>query len=296
MSNEIGVNESVVESQPDAGDLSPQSSIESGNGEQSQPNEEGQVTEAKAEVKKGPDYNWKAMREAVRQRDEQIKSLKGAADLDRWLKSNPKNLRTIMDLMEGRETQSQPQSQNNVSDKTPQFNFEQYDADTQGILKFLYDKALKADELIQWKVEQERREQERQTSTVKEREAQMETNMLTLNTEFDELLVKDGYLAKDYSGGESPMVNLIRYAVMAALTETMGDARRATRDQLNKAYGSVISGLSAHRKHTLKEAITSPGTPATGSKQGTAMTAKPARSEAQRISELTEAISALNQG
>lgn len=223
------------------------------------------------------EYNFKQMREQVRQLNSQIKALEGAANLEKWLKANPDNMRVVMDLMQGRKSQPQPEkSAPSVEDRWKDYAPEVVEA-----MKEL-------DALKQWRAEQERKAEEQSKTQEQKEQEDIQRNMKDLDQGFYDLLVNDGIIGKDGTF-DKDLVEMIEDAVQARGTRLYGDIKRATRSQLNETYKAVTAGLSAHQKYTLRKTVTKE-VPPSGSKRGTVPTGKTTMSEQDRLNALTDAL------
>lgn len=230
----------------------------------------------------GKDYNWRQMREQLRQRDAQIKALEGAANIDKWLKSNPGNMRVIMDLMEGKSQQAQAPQQ--AMSQTPAAQEDPY-ADFDPVVA---EKFRKLDAFEQWKAELDRQNEQQKASQQKQEQESIQKNMNDLDSSFDEVLVKDGYMGEDGSG-DIDLIEMIQDATLARLARKFGDPTRATRAQMLETYKAVTAGLSAHQKFTLKKTVKQ-DVPLSGSTRGTVPTGKTTMSEHDRVSTLIDSL------
>lgn len=245
-------------------------------GEHAEANSEEPVADKSNQNNK--EFNFKQMRGQVRQLQDQIKALEGASNLERWLKSSPDNMRVVMDLMQGRKSQPQPEksAQNNQED--PYKDYE----------PFVAEQFRKLAALEQWKAEQEKKAEEHlKTQEQKEQEA-IHKNMADLDEGFNELLIKDGFMGKDGVGDQS-LIEMIQDAVLARAARLYGDPTRATRSQMIEAYKAVTAGLSAHQKFTLKKTVTK-DVPLSGSTRGSVPSGKTTMNEQDRVNTLIGAL------
>lgn len=233
------------------------------------------------------EINFKKLRESVgrleaerAQWHSEREALRGASELDKMLRKDPKNgLQTIAKTL-GVDLKALIESQ--AQSEIPKIDFEQYEPETGKLLKFLHDRASKVEQLEQWKSEFEQKIENSNQQTQQEK---IERNMEVLEHKFVENLIKDGYWDKN-GQGDMKVVNLIRKAVLAELAEK-GDPRKASIEQYQAAYSDVIESLSAHKNKTLQTTVTK-SVPATGSRNGTATTAKSVVTKDQRIAMLAD--------
>lgn len=222
-----------------------------------------------------PEYNWKQMREQVRQLNSQIKALEGASNLERWMKSNPENMQMIRDMMEGRAPQKPEVSQ------PKEDLYKDYDP-------VVAEKFRKLDAFEQWKAEQDKRLEQQKLSEQDREQATISKNMDDLDSSFEELLIKDGFMREDGSGDQD-LFELISDAMLTRLAKKFGDPRRATRDQVQEVYKAVTNGLSAHQKFTLKKTVKT-DVPLSGSRKGSIPMGKTKLTEDERIASIANSL------
>ncbi len=281
-----GVTQNIVEALNDGQDSTPES-IETG----SQENEKS--FEQQAVQPGSKEYNFKQMRENLTRLEternqllQEKQQLSGASELDKWIRSDPKNFEFILGLRNGhnpqelaaRIYQAQKAQEAQKQDDQSQIDFERYEPETAKILKTMWEKA---SALEQWKSKFEQQTEQTQKQAQEER---IQNNIATLDTHFDSVLVRDGFLDKQ-GNGDPAVVQLIRSAVKDMLTDALGDARIASKEQVDQAYGVVTQGLSALQKQTLKKTVKT-DVPLSGSRKGGVPTNKARMTEEERISSI----------
>ena len=240
------------------------------------------------EAPKSKEYNFKQMRESLsrfenekKQWTEERQKLQGAAAIDQLLRKDPRSgLKQIAQAL-GVDLKTLIEAQEQKSEM-PQINFDEYEPSTAQLLKFLHSRASEVDSLKQWKSEFEQRIEQDQK---RNQESYVQRNMATLQEHFNADLIKDGYLDKD-GNGDQDVVDIIRRAIVDILRES-GDERLATVEQYKAAHAQVLKGLSAHKSKTLQNTVTK-GVPPSGSRNGSATTAKVPVSREQRLAFLED--------
>jgi len=240
------------------------------------------------EAPKSKEYNFKQMRESLsrfenekKQWTEERQKLQGAAAIDQMLRKDPRSgLKQIAQAL-GVDLKTLIEAQEQKSDM-PQINFDEYEPGTAQLLKFLHSRASEVDSLKQWKSEFEQRLEQDQR---KSQETQIQRNVATLEDHFQSDLIKDGYLDKE-GNGDQDVVDLIRGAIVERLSQH-GDPRLATVEQYQQARAQVLKGLSAHKNKTLQNTVTK-GVPPSGSRNGSATTAKTPVTKEQRLAFLED--------
>lgn len=240
------------------------------------------------EAPKSKEYNFKQMRESLsrfenekKQWTEERQKLQGAAAIDQLLRKDPRSgLKQIAQAL-GVDLKTLIEAQEQKSEM-PQINFDEYEPSTAQLLKFLHSRASEVDNLKQWKSEFEQRIEQDQR---KAQETHLQRNTATLEEHFQSDLIKDGYLDKE-GNGDQDVVDLIRGAIVERLSQH-GDPRLATVEQYQQARAQVLKGLSAHKSKTLQNTVTK-GVPPSGSRNGSATTAKVPVSREQRLAFLED--------
>jgi len=285
-----GVTQDIINSLGDIPDSTPES-IDNGSAQETE-NVDPAQAEAQEPQAGSKEYNFKQMRENLSRLEterkqwlEERKGLTGAADLDKWIRSDPKNLEFIIGLRNGRNPKdlaAQIYAEQVQEQAEAGFNFEQYDPDTGKLLKTYHDKL---SGLEQWKTQMEQKIQESQQQ---EQQAKIDRNMQAIDNDFDNQLIKDGFV--DANGkGDDNVVELIRHAVIAKLAQSTDDPRTASKAQFNDAYKAVVSGLSAYQKQTLKKAVKT-DVPLSGSRKGSIPMGKTSMTEDERISSIVNSL------
>lgn len=283
-----GVTQDIVNTLSDGQDSAPES-IDSG----SQENEV--VSEPQADQPGSKEYNFKQMRENLNRLEVERKSwlnekqtLSGAADLDKWIRSDPKNFEFILGLRNGQNPQElaariyQAQKAQEAQSDQPQINFEQYEPETAKLLKAMWEKA---NGLEQWKT---KFEQQIQQSQQQAQQQQVQQNSDSLDSHFDNNLIRDGYL--DATGkGDPAVIELIQSAVLAKLCAMTDTPRLATSKQVDDAYATVMNGFSALQKQTLKKTVKT-DVPLSGSRKGSVPMGKAKMTEEERISSIVNSL------
>lgn len=216
------------------------------------------LSPAQARIQKLANEN-REFRTQLQKLQQETQSYAGAKALHERLTKNPQQLRAVMDLLEGRNQQTQD----------PFEGYQPHEAE-----------ALRAAmEFRQWKAEQERVAQENYTRSIEE-------NRLNLETAFEEKLKADGFIGKDGSYDELE-VDLLSDAVLSRATRIAQDPNRITEKELMKAYDYVQQGTKSLEKRLLKNQVkTTPPPPSTPNK-GTPP--KPGKeTEDQRISRMAQ--------
>ncbi len=227
---------------------------------------------------KSKDYNFKQMRENLSRLENERKAWEAErAGIQRdlqALRQDPKNglkqlaqslgvdVKTLIETAESQE---------------PQINFDQYEPETAKLLKMLYEKASRVDQIEKWKQEFEQ----------KNEQTYIQQNSKSLEERFDKDLIDAGFLDKN-GQGDMERVETIADAIWAKLNKaTNGKPELATAEQYQQARDRVFKGFSAHKNQTLQQAVTK-SVPSSGSKNGAATTAKPTMSREQRIAFLAD--------
>ncbi len=191
--------------------------------------------------------------------------LQGAKALHDKLSSDPKSLRVMLDLLEGKMPQQGQQ------EKDP------YEAFTPDVA----ERFRKVDRLEKWQAEQERKEQERSQMSQQEKVRAKANNEVELDQEFDTWIARDGFDKYDPQFQE-----VMAEAVLARLFKTARDPNFPTKLELKTAYDSVTKGLSAGERTTLKKTI-KPVVPLSGSNRGETPSAKQGpKSDDERIRDI----------
>jgi len=219
------------------------------------------LSPAQARIQKLANEN-RQFKTQLQQLQKNLEELGGARQLHEGLSKNPQYIRTVMDMIEGKWVDPLKAQ----SEKDPFEGYEPHEAE-----------ALRsAMEFKQYKMEQERREQERQQKFVQEHQQSLED-------EFGEYLKKDGYLT-DKGPVDVKALRTIEYSVRAALQEIAKDINVPTRAELKQAYEMVTEGLEPLKKIGLKKALEKPAVPPSGSKLGSvAPRGKTKETDAQRV-------------
>lgn len=285
-----GVTQDIINSLDSAPDSTPES-IDTGNAQESEVIDPVQAEGVEPQAG-SKEYNFKQMRENLSRLEterkqwlEERKGLTGAADLDKWIRSDPKNLEFIIGLRNGRNPKdlaAQIYAEKVQEQAEAGFNFEQYDPDTGKLLKTYHDKL---NGLEQWKTQLEQTIQQQQKQ---DEQTQIDRNMQAINDDFDNQLIKDGYVDANGKGDDS-VVELIRHAVIAKLAQSTDDPRTASKAQFTEAYKAVVNGLSAYQKQTLKKAVKT-DVPLSGSRKGSIPIGKTTMTEDERISSIVNSL------
>jgi hypothetical protein len=277
-----GVTQGTEQPQVGAEDSSPES-IETGG--ESQSSEGSQESQAQRAGDK--EINFKKMRESVNRLESERaqwlaekEKLQTAAEIERLLRADPRGgLKQLAQALNvDIKTLIEAQKESDI----PQINFEQYEPETAKLLKFLHDRASKVEQLEQWKGDFERRIEESQKQSEMSR---IQQNTTSLDQRFADDMVKHGFLDKD-GNGDMDVVDLISEAVLSKLSKK-GDPRLASVEDYNKATEQVLKSLSSLKNKTLQTTVTK-SVPASGSRNGSATTAKPAVTREQRIAMLED--------
>lgn len=189
----------------------------------------------------------KQMKAQLREIQEQQRQYEGAIKLHNWINADPKKAQILLDLMNGK----MPMAQNEPEAKDP---YAEYDPD-------IAEKFRKLDQLEQWKLQQEQ-----------EREAfakQSEINhQQTIDQQYDQMLIADGYLKKDGTAVDENLVDVISLATKAYLDSNSKNPSMPTQQELQAAYKVVKQSIAYVEKATLKRSATPAAVPATGSRSG----------------------------
>lgn len=245
-------------------------------------------TSENSEAPKSKEYNFKQLREKLGKLEaerqawtEREKTLQQAATLDRALREDPKGTLKIIAKQLGVNPQDL-MDQIAEAEKPQAPNFEQYDAETGKLLKALWEKANKVDELQQWKDEFSKTQEQRE---VEAREKSIETNMNSLDSFLEESLIKDGFLGKNGEGDHELMQDIAD--MMLAKLAKHGDPRLATKEQFLSEYNAVIKRFKTLQANTLNKTVTK-SVPPTGSRQGAPTVGTPAIDKGQRLGMLAD--------
>lgn len=288
-----GVTQNIVDSLGDASDSTPES-IENGDSQESEVVDSAEVVSS--EAPKSKEYNFKQMRENLnrfetekKQWEAERQQLMGAKQLDEVLRKDPitglKFLAKSLGVDPKKLIDEVVERQAQETSDLPKIDFEQYDPETAKLLKFMHDRASKVDQLEQWK---NKFEQTIEQSQQEARESQIQQNMASIDSEFDNQLIKDGFMDKD-GNGSAELIDVIRDAIISRLTKISGDARLATKEQFHEAYKAVSSGLSAHQKQTLKKTVKT-DVPLSGSRKGGIPIGKAKMTEDERIGDIVNSL------
>lgn len=199
----------------------------------------------------------KKMRDELAQLQSQSQTLEGAKNLDSWLRKDPKNLRFVLDLMEGKTPQTLP-------DKDP------YEAFAPEVA----ERFRKLDAIEKRLAESDRMQKEAEDRNAEE-------NKTHLENVFADKLKADGFIQKDGSYDENE-VDLLSDAVLSRATRIAKDPYKITEQELNAAYDQIIKGTKALEKRGLKNTV-KPTPPLSGSKQGSIPQGRTRETEEERI-------------
>jgi len=237
-----------------------------------------QETQGQSEPK-SKDYNFRQMRENLSRLENERKAWEAErAGIQRdlqALRQDPKN--GLKQLAQSLGVDVKTLIETATEAQEPQINFDQYEPETAKLLKHLYEKANRVDQIEKWKSEFEQKTQKEQ----------MEINSKSLQSRFDKDLIEAGFLDKN-GQGDMERLDTITDAVWAKLYKaTNGRPEMATTEQYQEARDQVFKGFSAHKSQTLQQTVTK-SVPSSGSKNGAATTAKAPMSREQRISFLAD--------
>lgn len=219
----------------------------------------------------GKHPRWIKLNEANRNYKAKIKDLESrlgtlseAEKLDQWLRSDPQNLKTVLDLMSGPKEAS----------KDP---YQGYDPETAQLLR---DRDARIQALEQKFSKLEEMEQNSKLTS-------KQKNEKALESEFSRMLQEKGFtndqgLVPDDS---APLVALVEKATLAELMSIAEDPNFPSKEELNQAFTNVTMGLEVAKKFGLKDVIKN--VPPTGSKLGTPPPKGP-MSEAERIRQMAQ--------
>lgn len=228
---------------------------------------------------KSKDYNFKQMRENLSRLENERKAWEAErASIQRdlqALRQDPKNgLKQLaqslgVDVKTLIETATEPQE--------PQINFDQYEPETAKLLKMLYEKASRVDQIEKrWTEFEQKNEQ-----------TYLQQNSKSIDDRFNKDLIDAGFLDKN-GEGNMEIVENISDSIWAKLSKaTNGRPELATAEQYVQARDKVFKGFSAHKNQTLQQTVTK-SVPSSGSKNGAATTAKVPMSREQRVAFLAD--------
>jgi hypothetical protein len=221
---------------------------ESSTSEQTQSNgsetEQPQVDKVENRYQKLANAN-KQMKMQLRQFQESQREYDGAIKLHNWINGDPKKAQILLDLMNGKATA------NAEPEKDP---YADYDPD-------IAEKFRKLDQLEQWKLQQEQeREQSFKSAEINHQQ--------TIDQQYDQLLIADGFLKKDGSPVDESLVDIVSLATKAYLDSIAKNPSMPTQNELQAAYKVVKQSMAYVEKTTLKRSATPASVPATGSRSG----------------------------
>lgn len=209
---------------------------------------------------------WKKMleernqlRNAVGQYQKLGGDYKGAIALHRMLSQNPDKLTKVMEILHGREQGEQTDP------------YKDYDPD-------VAKKFQELDELKQWKATQEQSRQESEQMGITE-------NRQALDLEFEQMLMKDGYVKDDGKAVDDTLADLLANATLATLQRKAQNPDKPTRSELQMAYKEVKQGLAYLEKASLNKMV-KPSVPPSGTPSGAPVPQANQRTEEQRIAEI----------
>lgn len=204
----------------------------------------------------------KRMRDELSQLQSQSKTLDGAQKLDAWLRQDPKNLRYVMDLMEGKSPQSVP-------DKDP------YEAFAPEVA----EKFRRMDAIERRLAQEDQQRQEAETRSVEENKAHLESVYITR-------LKTDGFINKDGTFDEHE-VDLLSDAVLSRATRLAKDPYKITEREFTSAYEQIIKATKSLEKRGLKNTV-KPTPPLSGSKSGSVPAGRARMTEEERIAAIAK--------
>lgn len=144
----------------------------------------------------------------------------------------------------------------------------------------------KLDELQQWKADQERQRAEQENQSLQEYQA-------SLDTEFDQRLMKDGFLAEDGTPKNENIVNVMSMAMKSFLDSNAKNPSRPTRAEFEAGYQTIKEVYNAIREEASRDALKNAATthiPATGTGKGAPPAGKATRNERDRIMDIAGSI------
>lgn len=206
------------------------------------------------------------MKEQLAQMQEQLKTLEGAKNLDRWLREDPEGCLAYLN--------SQIKKQEAVQDNPDEFS--KFDEDTIPWLKKI--------KMLEEKVTKYEQEKEYHQKTSYEQ--RVVDNRNALDQEFDKMAQTVGWLDKEGKGDEEFM-GVVANATMARLHAVAKDPNLPTKEELKSAFDFVAKGLKAVEKKALKSTVVPP--PPSGS-NGRAVTGKAPQTDNERIMDIANSL------
>jgi hypothetical protein len=236
--------------------------------ESASPADEGQqqeTAEQDVEVEKlpfGKHPRWQSMvssnkelKQQVAQFQQQMKSLEGAAAVQRWLQEDPRGLKAWLETqLAGKEEPKDP--------------YADFDPTAAEVLR----KAESAAERL------ERMEKQWHEEAITQ-------NRQSIDGEFDRLAQEAGYLDAKGTGNE----NFMRLLATATWTEMQAIAKNPdlpTKAELHEAFTVVKQGLQAAQTMGAKKVVAKPTVPASGSNRGSIPAGKTERTDNERIADI----------
>lgn len=237
--------------------------------------EENQTTEQESEVlpfHKHPRWEqlnkeFRTTKTRAQQLEQQLQNHKDLIEFGDFLKANPNKAKRILEVLQENEEAAKGDP------------FAEYEPDVAERLKTV-------DELKQWKAEQERQREEQQNQSIQEYQAQ-------LDTEFDQRLVKDGFLGEDGTPKNGKVVDVLSMAMKSFIDTNARDPKRPSRAEFDAGYQTIMEVYKAIREEASRDALKNAVTdtpPPTGSGRGAAPGGKTARTEQDRIADLVSSI------
>lgn len=200
----------------------------------------------------------KTFRERIAHMEALHKELEGARALDAALRSDPRKLQYVKDLLEGKIPQGQSEQEDPYKDFAPE----------------VAERFRKVDAIEKRLADEDRQRQEFHKRSLEENRAHLETV-------FEEKLKTDGFIQKDGAYDESE-VGLLSDAVLSRATRLAKDPSRITEKELNTAYDQIMAGTQALEKRGLKRTVkTTP--PPSASNRGSVPTGKAKQTDEERV-------------
>jgi hypothetical protein len=259
---ETGVTEDVetqVQSSPEASPTSPQQQAQG----------EKPTQEQVEEMISRREYN--KAQERLRKAEKQLQELGGAASLHHWLRSeNPEGLRTLFDIMAGRQpqlSQQQPQQPDPYAEYDP----------------FVAERLRKLDAMEQkltgWEQQQQEYFQQQQVAFAQSQADQFH----------NQLLAQDKFLDEKGNPTNPELVQGLEMLTRSFLAEVSKNPIAPTNEEVQEAYELAKPIIKAAQRSALKQTI-APSVPATGSRRGVAPRINPEQpktdSRADRVQNL----------
>lgn len=249
-----------------------------------------EVSEEKLPFGKHP--RWQKMlqenrefQKQVKTYEEQVSGYKGAAEIEGWLKNNPKVYQTILDMKAGR---FDPNSVQSAPPPPPEPKVEDFLKGYEGYAPEVQDLAKTA-----WVAEQRANKIEKRFDEFvnllqqKEQEYNQQRQhelYSTIDQGFDEHLLKDGLIDEQGNAKNEKTVELVRRATLETLKEMSPNG--PTPEAMKKAYKEVMEALNLYGRQALQKTIKTASMPPSGSRAGTPNLAKGPKTDAQRVAEL----------